>query len=171
MTRLVQVEEGILDQLVQVATSDAAADEVTAPLTPGPDWTPQRVAWLRAFHTDRLAGLTGPLREQTWAVLDDADDVVGGARLALLAEPGAAEVGLWLCRSARGKGVGGAALTQVLDHARRCGLTQVQARTRVSNAPALAALAHAGFRREPDGAGSVLAALDRVAAGTGPPEP
>src|SRR3712207_8457184 len=38
-------------------------------VTPGPDWSPARVAWLLAFHRDRRPGLDGELGEATWAVV------------------------------------------------------------------------------------------------------
>lgn len=47
---LVAVDELVLEQLVQAATTDAAADDVTPPLTVGTDWTATRVKWLQDFH-------------------------------------------------------------------------------------------------------------------------
>lgn len=63
MTRLVPVDDAVLEQLVDAAVSDAAADDVTPPLTPGPAWSAERVAWLRAFHRSG---------ERTWAVVVEA---------------------------------------------------------------------------------------------------
>jgi len=68
---LVTVDHTVLEQLVEAATTDATADEVTPALTAGPAWTPTRIAWLRDFHGDRRAGLDGPAREATWAITVD----------------------------------------------------------------------------------------------------
>src|SRR3712207_1336148 len=78
---LVAVDEVVLAALVRAATTDAAADEVTPPLTADGSWTPGRVAWLQAFHRDRRDGLDGPLGQATWAVVADGH-VVGSVRLA-----------------------------------------------------------------------------------------
>lgn len=82
---LVAVDETVLEKLVHAATTDAAADEVTPPLTPGSDWTPARVAWLRSFHRDRRAGLASSAAEATWAVVVD-ERVVGSVRLKRVAK-------------------------------------------------------------------------------------
>ena len=62
---LVAVDETVLHELVRTAVTDAAPDEVTPPLTPGPTWSPERIDWLRRYHRDRRAGLDGPLGEAT----------------------------------------------------------------------------------------------------------
>ena len=100
---LVTVDHIVLDQLVEAATTDASADEVTPPLTAGPAWTPTRIAWLRDFHSDRRAGLDGPAREATWAITVD-QRVVGSVRLQRTERPGLLETGVWLTRSTRGHG-------------------------------------------------------------------
>lgn len=140
---LVPVDDDVLDALVQAATTDAAAGEVTPPLTPDPAWTPERVAWLRAFHRDRRAGLAGPLGEATWAVLA-AGDVVGSVRLRRTQEPGVLETGAWLTRAARGQGRGRAALTALLEQARTDGARAVRADTTAGNAAALGVLQRLG---------------------------
>lgn len=107
------VKGEVLEQLVATAVSDAAAGKVTPPVTPGDAWTPERLAWLRSFQLDRLAGLDGKLREVTWAVLADGC-VVGGARLAGTDQAGELEVGLWLARWVRGRGFSRRALISLL---------------------------------------------------------
>ena len=99
---LMQIDEGVLARLVAAAMSDAAPDEVTPPMA-GDRWGPERIEWLRRFHRDRRAGLEGPLGEPTWAVSLDGT-VVGAARLKRTAGPAVLETGIWLTRSARGRG-------------------------------------------------------------------
>ena len=148
------VDEVVLEQLVLAATTDAAADEVTPPLTEGPGWTATRVTWLRSFHRDCRAGLDGPAQEATWAIAVD-NHVVGSARLKHTDEQGVLETGLWLTRSARGRGVGRAAMVEVLQQAARTGAALVVAETTIANASALAVLQHLGFDTAPteDGRG------------------
>jgi RimJ/RimL family protein N-acetyltransferase len=99
---LVDVDEHILELLVEAATTDAAADDVTPPVTDGPQWTAARVAWLRQFHRAHRDGGTG---QSVWAVLVDGA-VVGQVRLQRRDADGAGEIGMWLARGVRGRGVG-----------------------------------------------------------------
>lgn len=145
---LVDVDESVLAQLVEAATSDASAGEVTPPLTAGHAWTPQRMTWLYAFHRDRRDSIDGPCREATWAVVEDGR-VVGSVRLRRTDTPGVLEAGIWLTRSARGRGVGTAALVSVLDHARSASADAVRADTTVANVSAQGALRALGFELEP----------------------
>lgn len=156
---LVSVDEVVLAQLVHAATTGAAADEVTPPLTPGGGWTAERERWLHAYHRDRRPGLDGPCGEATWAVSWDGY-VVGGTRLRWTGEAGVADVGLWLTRAARGAGVGRAALAIVLERTASAGVRTVVAETAVENSGALAVLRHLGFTTGGPGAdGRVLAAV------------
>ena len=136
------VDEAVLAALVGAAATDAAPGEVTPPL--GAGWTPERTAWLWAYHRDRRAGLPGPRGEATWAVVV-AGAVVGGARLRWTGEAGVADTGLWLTRSARGHGVGRVALAAVVGFARPAGVRTVVAETSAGNQGALAVLRHLGF--------------------------
>lgn len=158
---LVPVDDDVLETLVQAATSDAAADEVTPPLDPGGTWTAARVAWLRDFHRDRRSGLDGPARAATWAVVVDGD-VVGSVRLAGCSDDGALDTGAWLTRSARGRGLGRAAAAAVLREATAHGARAVRADTTASNRAALAVLEHLGFELEADGDGRHVRALLRL---------
>ena len=142
--RLAAVDEAVLAALVQAATSDAAADEVTPRLSGDPGWTPERVAWLLAFHRDRRAGLDGARGEATWAVVADGR-VVGSVRLARTGPPATLETGIWLTRAARGRGVGTAALAALVAEAAAWGAAAVRADTAATNAGALAALRRLGF--------------------------
>jgi RimJ/RimL family protein N-acetyltransferase len=137
--RLRAVDEATLTHLVRAALADADADEVTAPVTPGNVWTPERISWLTAYHADRRAGLDGPAGESTWAIEADGE-VVGSMRLKRIGEPGVVETGIWLRRGARGRGIAQRALAAVLVEAAAWGAREVWANTRTENAPALAVL-------------------------------
>lgn len=156
--RLAPVDDDVLERVVQAALADASANEVTPPLTPGEEWTPERIEWLRSFHRSRRSGLDGPEREVTWAVLV-GDDVVGAVRLKQVAESASAEVGLWLIRAARGRRVGRRAVQAVLDEARARGLTAVRADTTAANSAALAVLDSLGFDCTPVDEDGVIAWL------------
>lgn len=153
----------MLEWLVGAALADAAADEVTPPLTAGPAWTPERVAWLRAHHLCCRSGLDGEAGEATWAVLLDGE-VVGAVRLARV-DDGVLETGAWLTRGARGRGVGTAALRLVLEQAAASRATVVRAETTAGNGAALSALRRIGFTCRADAGGAVRA---RLALGLGP---
>ena len=86
LVTLVDVDELTLDRLVNAAITDAAANEVTPPITTGDEWSPARIAWLKDFHRNRRNGLSGPVGEATWAILA-SDQVVGSVRLKRTAVP------------------------------------------------------------------------------------
>ena len=154
---LVAVDEGVLAELVAVATADAAPDEVTPPL--GEGWTPERVAWLEAFHRDRRPGLAG-VAEETAAIRVNGR-IVGGTRLHR-SSPGAprqVECGIWLARSARGHGVSGAVVRLLVDRATELGASHLIARTTARNAPAIAALRRFGAILSEGDDGSVYAEI------------
>lgn len=154
---LLAVDEDVLDRLLRAAVADAAADEVTAPVTPGGGWTPERVDWMRALHRQARAGLDGPAGQATWAVLADGD-VVGAVRLKRADEPGVLETGIWLTRGARGRQVGRQAVAGVLERAAMTGAHAVLAVTTADNLAALALLRRLGFEcGPPDPCGRVPA--------------
>ena len=156
---LADVDEMRLAELVGAARTEAAADEVTPPVTKGGGWTDERTAWFRAYHRDRRVGLGRPAGEATWAVVLSGA-VVGAARLRWTADPGVADTGLWLTRSARGAGVGWAALLAVLELAAAAGVREVHADTTAANTAALTVLRHLGFAvAEPDDDGRVRAVV------------
>lgn len=111
---LINVDETVLDELVRVATTDASADEVTPPLTEGDSWTEVRVSWFREYHRDCRAGLDGPKKESTWAVVA-SDGVIGSVRLKRTETVGVLETGIWLARRVRGQGIGTAAAAAVMQ--------------------------------------------------------
>ncbi len=141
---LVALDEVVLEALVQAATTDASADDVTPPLTPGAAWTPARITWLRSFHRDRLAGLRGPAGEATWAVVVD-ERVVGSVRLKRTDEHCVLEAGIWLTCSARRQGIGQRAIAELLQEAVALGALGVRADTTAANAGALRILQRLGF--------------------------
>jgi RimJ/RimL family protein N-acetyltransferase len=141
---LLPIDEAVLTRLIAAATSNAAPDEVTPPMADS-QWGDERTDWLRGFHRDRRAGLDGPLGEATWAVSVDGA-VVGAVRLERTAEPVVLETGIWLTRSARGRGTGRSAIAAVLARARELGAREVRADTSINNAPALCVLQRLGFR-------------------------
>jgi len=141
---LAAIDRALLDDLVEVAITRASADEVTPPLTPGPEWSPVRVAWLRSFHRDRRQGLEGPAGEATWAVIVGRH-VVGSVRLKRMDEHGVLETGMWLARDARGRGIGTAALAAVLQQASGLGALAVRADTTVDNTGAVGTLRRLAF--------------------------
>lgn len=166
--QLVDLDPPVLERLVRAATTDADADEVTPRLSGGDGWDGQRVAWLRAFHTDRRGGWTGPTAEATWAVVVRGE-VCGGVRLKRVGPDGLAEAGIWLTRSVRGRGVGTAAVDLLLARAVDLGCTAVRADTSAGNAGALRLLGGAGFALAPGAAGRVQAI--RALGSAPPPSP
>lgn len=157
--RLVDVDEPMLARLVEVAVADAAADEVTPPLTPGPAWTPERVAWFVDYHRRCRDGLTGAAGEQTWAVVE-GEQPVGSVRLQRSSQADAAVTGIWLARSARGRGLSSAATDALLRLAPTFGIRVIEAETSEHNAPALALLAARGFTLADPADGRVGATLN-----------
>ncbi|MGO2468598.1 MAG: GNAT family N-acetyltransferase [Microbacterium gubbeenense] len=141
---LAAVDEQILAKLSAIASSDADADEVTPPLSPGSSWTPQRLEWFEGYHRSRRSGLAGRHREATWAIMN-ADRPVGSVRLGLTETVGTLETGIWLARTYRGKGIARQAMLLVLDEARRYGAHVVCADTASSNRSAQSLMQSVGF--------------------------
>jgi RimJ/RimL family protein N-acetyltransferase len=81
------------------------------------------------------------------------------------------ETGIWLARSARGRGTAARVLTALVQEAQALGCRELRAETRATNRPAMAVLASVGFILDPpDGDGVVEARLeigDRPADGPG----
>jgi RimJ/RimL family protein N-acetyltransferase len=160
--KLIDVDEETLERMVAAAIRDAFADEVTAPVTPGNVWTQERVDWLRDLHRNDRAGVSGPTREATWAVIltESPYDVLGQVRLKALEEPDVYETGMWLTRTGRGRGLAKLALAAVADKAWDLGGKTLRAETVDSNLAAKGALQGVGFvLAEPDAEGGVRADL------------
>ena len=158
---LVDVNEAVLDQLLELAKRDASPDEVAPPLG-GPGWNLERTAWFFSYHRAAAHGLEGEAGEKTWAIRADGS-LAGSIRLKV-ADTGkgreAAEIGLWLGRSFRSRGIGSAALRLVLAEAREAGVLRVTARTLAGNLGAQRLLASAGAVLTPDDDGTVHAVVD-----------
>jgi RimJ/RimL family protein N-acetyltransferase len=154
---LADVGEAMLEQLLELAQQDAAADDVTPPLGTGSGWNTERRDWFRAYHRAAAAGLDGPAGEKSWAVLWDGRPA-GSVRLKLTGET-TAETGIWLGRSFRGRGVGAAALALVLAEARTYGLRKVTAHTTEGNLGAQRILTAAGAHLRHGDGGEVSAAV------------
>lgn len=157
--RLQPVDDDVLEDLLAAAVADADPEEAMPPVAGPPGWTVARREAFRAFHRDRRDGLAGPLQEATFAVVTDGE-VAGSARLQRREGPATLEAGLWLARSARGRGIGTAVLRALLDEAAASGAHTVIAETTESNAAALGSLRGIGARLTVDGAsGHVYARL------------
>ena len=159
--RLVEVDDRTLESLVVVAVRDANADDVTPPIGESEGWSPARIDWLRDIHRDRRAGLNGPAGEVTMAI-HVGNSVAGAARLKQTSTAGILETGIWLAKSARGQGVGSAAMLAVLDVARTLGAIGIRADTTAGNMAALGTLERLGFELEPSGDGINVAASCRL---------
>lgn len=159
---LVAVDEVVLSRLVEVATTDAAADDVTPPL--GDGWTPDRVEWLRAFHRLRRAGLADG-QEETAAIRVDGR-IVGATRLHRSSPetPDQLECGIWLARSSRGLGLSKAVLPLLASRAVAAGASRIVAHTTASNTAAVAVLKRAGatLHSGPDGTVHAAVPLDEI---------
>ncbi|MEV4617169.1 GNAT family N-acetyltransferase [Asanoa sp. NPDC049573] len=129
--------------------SDATPEEVMPPVEGPPGWTEGRQEFFRAFHRERRPGLDGPLRTVMFAIETDTG-VIGMIRMTL-DDDGTAETGMWLARSARGRGLGTEALRTLLDEARAAGARTVRADTTPGNKAALAVLGRTGAALVPDG--------------------
>ncbi|MFJ6026658.1 GNAT family N-acetyltransferase [Pseudarthrobacter sp. NPDC092424] len=157
---LVDVDDAVMESLLALAKRDASPDEVAPPLG-GPGWNAERTAWFRAHHRAAADGLDGRAGEKTWAVLC-CGEVAGSVRLKRTEATGrgpAGEAGIWLGRSFRSRGVGGAALTLLLAEARKAGLAQVLARTLAGNLAAQQLLSGLGATLAGEDDGTVLATV------------
>lgn len=144
---LAPLDELLLVRSLAAAVTGAAPQECAPPVAGPPGWTEAARTGFLAYHRERREGLAGPAAEFTCALLA-ADEVIGCGRLAVADDPrpdaaGDAlvlEVGLWLVRSVRGRGLGTAALGLLADLARAEGAAILLARTTSANDAALGAL-------------------------------
>lgn len=126
-----------LDAVVAVAVTGALPREVMPPDDePHPDdWTLPRERAYARFLRGR------PATETSYLVVEGTA-VVGVARL--LRDGSGAETGVWLARSARGRGIGTIVLGLLAQRAAEDGADRLLAGTTVDNVAALAALRHHG---------------------------
>lgn len=158
---LLDVTPEILEALLDVALTDAEADEVTPPLGAVPGWNEDRINWFRDYHRAAAAGLDGPAGQKSWAI-GCGGRVAGSIRLKrtgiMPPEPAVLETGVWLGRSFRGQGIGREALRLVLAVAAATGAPVLQAETTAANAVARALLRSAGARLAGDGVNPTVTA-------------
>jgi RimJ/RimL family protein N-acetyltransferase len=149
--RLTPMDEHLLEPLLAVAVAEATPDEVMPPVEAPAGWSHARREAFREFYRASYAGLSGPTKMIMFAI-QVGGEVVGMIRMARGDEPDTVETGMWLGQSARGQGVGVAALRALLAEAARVGARVVVAETTPSNAEALGVLRKCGaVLREMDG--------------------
>ncbi|WBB66132.1 GNAT family N-acetyltransferase [Micromonospora sp. WMMD812] len=148
--RLEPVDERNLEPLLSVAAAEAEPGDVMPPVEAPAGWSLARREAFREFYRASFGGLTGPTRTQMYAILAGGE-VVGMVRMALRDEPGTVETGMWLGRSARGQGIGGAALRELLNEAAAAGMRAVVAETTRENTGALSVLEKSGAKLRADG--------------------
>jgi RimJ/RimL family protein N-acetyltransferase len=127
------IDEALLPRVLEAAVAGADPAEAM-PSVEGPaGWTPEHRAAFADFHRSTTS----------YAVLLD-DEIIGATRLTPAEAPGAAEIGIWLARSARGEGHGVTALHLLIEEARAQGKTALIAETNTANPPAVALLRSLG---------------------------
>lgn len=148
--RLVPVDDKTLEPLLSVAAAEAEPDDVMPPVDAPAGWSHARREAFREFHRASYGGLDGPTSTIMYAILLGGE-VVGMIRLARRPEPGIMETGMWLGRSARGQGVGVAALRELLTEAAGVGARAVVAETTVDNKGAIGVFTRCGADLRLDG--------------------
>ena len=143
--RLEPVDERNLEPLLSVAAAEAEPEDVMPPVDAPAGWSLARRDAFREFHRASFGGLDGPTRTRMYAILAGGE-VVGMVRMARCDEPGTVETGMWLGRSARGQGLGAAALRELLNAAAAAGMHTVVAQTTTDNAGALSVLRKCGAK-------------------------
>ncbi|WP_125778336.1 GNAT family N-acetyltransferase [Antribacter gilvus] len=157
---LVPVSDDVLTLLLALAETDAEPGEVMPPVPGDPGWTEERRAAFRAFHRARQLTPDTTTTEVTFGVRADGE-VAGSARLAQVdGDPATREVGLWLGRRFRGRGVGAQVLVRAAAASRVMEAKRLLARTTADNVPAMGLVTAAGFTLTPDLDGGVEAVLD-----------
>jgi RimJ/RimL family protein N-acetyltransferase len=140
MVMLTPLDEAALTRLLEAAEAGADPLEVMPPVGGPPGWTPARRAAFLAFHRARCLDPATAV-ERTW-VIDTDGTAVGAARL----EPhgDAVEAGIWLARTARGRGIGRQVTALLLEEARASGAERFIASTTAGNHGARALLSGTG---------------------------
>ncbi len=145
------MDERNLEPLLSVAAAEAEPDDVMPPVVDAPaGWSLARREAFRDFHRASFAGLGGPTHTRMYAILAGGE-VVGMVRMTRCDQPGIVETGMWLGRSARGQGLGAAALRELLNAAAAAGMRTVVAETTPDNVGAISVLRKCGARLREDG--------------------
>ncbi|MFD0822745.1 GNAT family N-acetyltransferase [Micromonospora zhanjiangensis] len=149
--RLTPVDERTLEPLLSVAVAEAEPGDVMPPVDAPAGWSQARREAFREFHRASYGGLDGPTRTLMYAI-EAGGQVVGMIRMTRRDERETLETGIWLGRSARGQGIGFAALRALLDEAAQVGAQVVVADTTAGNSAALGVLHRCGalIKREGD---------------------
>ncbi|NES16729.1 MULTISPECIES: GNAT family N-acetyltransferase [Micromonospora] len=148
--RLEPVDEGNLEPLLSVAAAEAEPEDVMPPVEAPAGWSLARRDAFRDFYRASFGGLEGPTRTRMYAIIAGGE-VVGMVRMTRCAEPGTVETGMWLGRSARGQGLGAAALRELLHAAAAAGMHTVVAETTPDNRGAISVLEKCGAELREDG--------------------
>ncbi|MFC0008055.1 GNAT family N-acetyltransferase [Micromonospora siamensis] len=143
--RLEPVDEQNLEPLLSVAVAEAEPADVMPPVEAPAGWSQARRDAFRDFHRASFGGLDGPTRTLMFAVVAGGE-VVGMVRMTRCDAPGVVEAGMWLGRSARGQGLGAAALRELLNRAAAAGMRTVVAETAPDNAGAVSVLRKCGAK-------------------------
>ncbi len=147
--RLEPVDEANLESLLSVAAAEAEPSDVMPPVDAPAGWSLARREAFRDFHRASFGGLNGPTRTLMFAVCAGGE-VVGMIRMTRCDAPGVVETGMWLGRSARGQGLGAAALRELLNAAAAAGMHSVVAETTPDNLGAVAVLRTCGAKLRED---------------------
>ncbi|HEV6952582.1 MAG TPA: GNAT family N-acetyltransferase [Promicromonospora sp.] len=147
MVDLLPVDDDVLERLLAVAVAEALPGEALPGESAGP-WTEPRKEAFRAYHRGCRVSLDAPVPEVTWAVTADGR-IAGAARLALVdGDPAAREVGLWIGRSHRGRGIAGEVAYWAMAAARTMDARRLVAGAGAQDAAARRALERIGFELE-----------------------
>ena len=150
VVRLTPVDERLLPPLLSVAVAETTPDEVMPPVAAPPGWSDARRVAFCNFYRSHHRGLRGPTRTLIFAILCDGD-VVGMIRMARCDDTDTLETGMWLAKSARGHGVGVAALRLLLGEAALAGARRLIAHTTAGNVAAIDVLRRCGAVLTVDG--------------------
>ena len=150
VVRLTPLDEQLLQPLLSVAVAETTPDQVMPPVEAPPGWSEARRVAFCNFYRSHHQGLRGPTRTLMFAILCDGD-VVGMIRLARRDETDTMETGMWLGKSARGQGVGVAALRLLLSEAALAGARRLIAQTTTANGAAIGMLRRCGAVFSVDG--------------------
>lgn len=151
------LDEQLLPSLLAAAVTEADPADVMPLVAGGPGWTFHRREAFLEFHRSRWARLPA---ETTYVVLV-AGRVAGAARLAPVPEVTGLEVGIWLGRSYRGRGIGTKVLALLRIFAARRGAERIIADTTQDNIAARTMLDRAGAElSSQDAAGGIEGTID-----------
>lgn len=121
-----------LEDLLGAAVADADPEEVMPPVAGSPGWNEARRDAFRRFHRSRaLAPEPG---EAVYVITVDGR-AAGAARITPIPSQaaGSVEIGIWIGRSHRGRGVGRQATAGLVVLARQRGATRIVASTNATN--------------------------------------